>query len=127
MIEHIEPVRVVALVHLCHRKLRPGGVLVLETPNPECLMIFAQSFYKDLTHIRPYHWASVKFLIESAGFNGSEIKFSSPVDPSVAVPKLKESTGAEVDNFNRGIERLNKLIYGSQDYAVIGRKRPGRN
>ena len=28
------------------------------------------------------------------------------------------------EEFNRGIERLNELLYGFQDYAIIGRKSP---
>jgi 2-polyprenyl-3-methyl-5-hydroxy-6-metoxy-1,4-benzoquinol methylase len=122
MIEHLEPARVIAVVRLCERKLRPGGVLVIETPNPGCLMIFADGFYKDLTHIRPYHPASLKFLLESADFKEIELKFSSPVDPSVRLPRLEESSGPELETFNHGIDLMNDLIYGYQDYAVVARK-----
>jgi SAM-dependent methyltransferase len=122
MIEHLEPPRVIALVQLCQRKLAPGGVLAIETPNPGCLMIFADGFYKDLTHIRPYHPASLKFLLESADFKEVELKFSSPVDPSVRLPRLKESSGPELGAFNHGIDLMNDLIYGYQDYAVVARK-----
>jgi 2-polyprenyl-3-methyl-5-hydroxy-6-metoxy-1,4-benzoquinol methylase len=41
VIEHLHPRRVIELVRLCYRKLVPGGVLILETPNPKCLMVFA--------------------------------------------------------------------------------------
>jgi hypothetical protein len=40
------------------------------------------------------------------------------------IPRLPGS-GAEAmraAEFNRGIERLNELLYGFQDYAIIGRK-----
>jgi len=122
MIEHLEPPRVIALIQLCQRKLRPDGVLVIETPNPGCMMIFADGFYKDLTHVRPYHPASLKFLLESADFEGVELKFSSPVDPSVRLPRLRESGGPELETFNHGIDLMNDLIYGYQDYAVVARK-----
>jgi len=127
MIEHLEPSLVITLVHLCHRKLRLGGVLIVETPNPGCLTTFAEAFYKDFMHVRTYHPAGVKLLFESAGFEGAEIKFGSPVDPSIRIATLKGSTGLEFEKLNHGIERLNDLIYGYQDYAVIGRKGTNRS
>jgi len=122
MIEHVDSSFVMALVHLCHRKLRSGGVLIVETPNPGCLTTFTEAFYKDFTHVRPYNPASIKHCFKSAGFEAIEIKFGSPVDSSVRIATLNGSTGLESETFNRGIERLNDLIYGYQDYAVIGRK-----
>ncbi len=119
MIEHLEPARVIGLVQLCRKKLRPGGVLIIETPNPGCLTVFADGFYKDFTHVRPYHPASLRFLFEATGFLNVELKFSSPVDPSLRMTQLNEATSPEVHSFNHGIELANDLLYGFQDYAVI--------
>lgn len=121
LIEHLPPRRVIDLVKLCYRKLAPGGVLALETPNPGCLMVFADSFYRDLSHIQPIHSDTLKFLFEAAGFHGAEARFSSPVDPSKRVPHL-QTPGADFERLNQGIERLNALLFGFQDYAVIGSK-----
>jgi O-antigen chain-terminating methyltransferase len=122
--EHLEPTRIIELVNLCHRKLQPRGVLILETPNPICLAVFARSFYIDFSHIRPIHPEAMKFLFESAGFQDLQVKFSSPVEPSMRIPPLSGiAADAQVtEEFNQGIERLNELLYGFQDYAVIGRK-----
>jgi hypothetical protein len=121
LIEHLPPGRVVELVKLCHRKLAPGCGLVLETPNPACLMVFADSFYRDLSHVQPIHSDTTKFLLEAAGFRDVEVKTLAPVDPAVRVPPLPGNDPALVV-FNQGIERLNALLFGFQDYAVIGRK-----
>jgi SAM-dependent methyltransferase len=123
LIEHMAPKQIVELVKACHRKLTPGGVLILETPNPQCLMIFADSFYRDLTHVRPIHGETMKFLLEATGFREVELTFSAPVDAAMRLPALA-GDGAEAERFNRGIERLNSLLFGFQDYAVIGRKGP---
>jgi SAM-dependent methyltransferase len=124
LVEHLEPNRIIELVNLCQRKLQSGGVLILETPNPFCLTVFARSFYMDFSHIRPIHPEAMKFLFESAGFENLQVKFSSPVESSMRIPPL--SGGAAdtqaMEEFNRGIEQLNELLYGFQDYAVIGRK-----
>jgi SAM-dependent methyltransferase len=123
VIEHLHPRRVIELAKLCHRKLRPGSVLVFETPNPTCLAVFADSFYKDPSHVQPAHPDAMQFLFEATGFDGIELKFLAPVDPSRRIPVLR-APGADLEQFNQGIERLNALLFGFQDYAVIGRKRP---
>ncbi len=61
------------------------------------------------------------FIFESIGFRQVELKFTCPVDPSKRVPLL-QAPGADLEQFNRGIERLNALLFGFQDYAVIGHK-----
>jgi O-antigen chain-terminating methyltransferase len=124
VIEHLQPNQIIDLVKLCQRKLRAGGPLIFETPNPTCLMVFARSFYMDFSHIRPIHPEPMKFLLESAGFQDIRVLFSSPIEASMRVPHLP-GAGADAkmaEEFNQGIERLNELLYGFQDYAVIGRK-----
>jgi 2-polyprenyl-3-methyl-5-hydroxy-6-metoxy-1,4-benzoquinol methylase len=126
VIEHLESKQIIELVKLCQRKLRPGGILILETLNPKCLMIFAESFYMDFSHIKPIHPEAMKFLLESTGFLNIELKFSAPVEPSkrlLAFPDL-EAFGTTLKTFNHSLEQLNELLYGFQDYAVIGRKAP---
>jgi len=121
VIEHLPPRRVIELVNLCYRKLAPAGVLILETPNPKCLMVFADSFYKDPSHVQPLHPDTLQFLLEATGFHEVELRFSAPVDPFMRIPLL-QAPGADLERFNEGIERLNSLLFGFQDYAVIGRK-----
>jgi O-antigen chain-terminating methyltransferase len=121
VIEHLHPLRVIELVHLCHRKLGPGGVLILETPNPKCLMVFADTFYKDPSHVQPAHPDTMQFLFEALSFHQVELRFLGPVDPFMRIPLL-QVPGAALEQFNEGIARLNTLLYGFQDYAVIGRK-----
>jgi O-antigen chain-terminating methyltransferase len=121
VIEHLHPLRVIELVKLCHRKLRPGGVLILETPNPKCLMVFADTFYKDPSHIQPAHPDTMQFLFEALSFHQVELRFLGPVDPFMRIPLL-EAPGADFGRFNEGIDRLNTLLFGFQEYAVIGRK-----
>jgi SAM-dependent methyltransferase len=121
VIEHLPPLRVIELVNLCHRKLGPGGVLILETPNPKCLMVFADTFYKDPSHVQPAHPDTMQFLFEALNFHQVELRFLGPVDPFMRIPLL-EAPGADFGRFNEGIDRLNTLLFGFQDYAVIGRK-----
>jgi SAM-dependent methyltransferase len=124
LVEHFEPIRIIELVNLCQRKLQPGGILIFETPNPLCLTVFSRSFYMDFSHIRPIHPEAMKFLFESAGFQNLQVKFASLVEACMRIPPLSgiAADPQVTEEFNRGIERLNELLYGFQDYAVIGRK-----
>jgi O-antigen chain-terminating methyltransferase len=124
VIEHLPPAKIIALVGLVLRKLAPGAPVVLETPNPGCLTIFANSFYMDFTHVRPVHPDAMRFLLEAAGYEDVDVRYSSPVDEAVRFPDLPDTVaGAEfAARFNRAVDHANALLYGCQDYAVIGRR-----
>lgn len=50
------------------RVLVPGGLLILETPNPENLVVGTASFYIDPTHQRPLPSQLLTFMAEHEGF-----------------------------------------------------------
>ena len=50
------------------RVLKPGGLLILETPNPENLTVGTSSFYFDPSHLRPIPPPLLAFLPEYYGF-----------------------------------------------------------
>lgn len=56
-----------ALLAQARRVLVPGGLLVLETPNPENLLVGAANFYIDPTHQRPLPSQLLVFLAEHQG------------------------------------------------------------
>jgi SAM-dependent methyltransferase len=128
VIEHIPPEALVALVRLAHRKLRPGGMLLCETPNPACLTIFSGAFYVDLSHIKPIHPEAARFVLESAGFRDVEIRYVNPVPPDGKLQRLepfwymRRYEEVFLSQINDNFERLNQLLWGAQDYAVVGRR-----
>lgn len=109
VVEHLPPELLPELVRSAHRTLRRQGVLVIETPNPESLAIFATHFYLDPTHTRPIPPALLAFYVEEQGFGQIEIRRFAPARQSI--PEL----AALPDNV---AERL----FGSLDYAVIARR-----
>ncbi|HTA45875.1 MAG TPA: class I SAM-dependent methyltransferase [Bryobacteraceae bacterium] len=109
IVEHIEPGRLPEMIRLCARSLRRGGVLAMETPNPDCLAIFATYFYLDPTHTRPVPRQLLEFYMEEAGIGFIEVHELSPaVD---AIPEIAELP-----------EGFRKRFFGGMDYAIIGRK-----
>jgi len=109
VVEHLPPAAVPRLVRLLAQKLRSGELVAIETPNPECLAIFATHFYLDPTHTRPVPAALLRFYLESAGFGSIAIERLTPAVDSM--PALAELPAAVRDTF-----------FGGLDYAIFARK-----
>ena len=127
VVEHLEPGYLVKLLKLCFQKMKYGFYIISETVNPLSFSSFA-NFYIDLTHIKPVHPETLKFLLESTGFREMEAVYSSPLPESMRLQKMmirEEVTDVEkrqLEIYNRNIEMLNATLYGAQDYAMIGKK-----
>ena len=117
VVEHLPGAEVPRLVALAADRLKDGGVLILETPNPESLVAGSVNFHRDLTHVRPIHPDTLAFLCENAGLVDVEILRLSPVPEDELLPKP-----AGDDPLAPVVERLNALLYGFQDYSVVARK-----
>ena len=74
VVEHLPPERLPEMIRLCAGRLTRHGVLVIETPNPECLAIFATHFYLDPTHARPVPAPLLAFYLEEFGIGVMEIR-----------------------------------------------------
>jgi O-antigen chain-terminating methyltransferase len=118
VIEHITAQQVVQLVSNAYDKLRPGGVLMMETVNPQSLYVFAHAFYLDPTHGQPVHPAYLTFLVRESGFSDVTIDWRS-LPPTEET--LQELDGSEpvVKAVNENLRRLNTLLFAPQDYALI--------
>lgn len=121
VVEHLPPDAISRLVTAAWDLLPNGGILVIETPNPESLLAGSVNFHRDPTHVRPVHPDTLAFLCESAGFSSAEIRRLSPVPDS---ERLVAPTGEDVlsEQVRGVVDRLNDLLYGFQDYAVIARR-----
>lgn len=129
VVEHLPPDRLLHLLNLAHRCLRPGGRVVLETINVACWAAFFSSYVRDLTHVRPVHPETLSYLVSAAGFTNVEIRYSSPYPPEARLQRLPRTLLSEgevvaevVEQFNRNVDTLNRLLFSWLDYAVIGEK-----
>jgi SAM-dependent methyltransferase len=128
VIEHLTSEAFVALARLAHAKLRPGGVLVCETPNPASLTVFAGPFYVDLTHIKPIHAEAARFVLDAAGFQGVELRFVNPypfeqtLQPIKTFWYMRPYEEEFLQALNENFARVNRILWGPQDYAVVGHK-----
>jgi SAM-dependent methyltransferase len=109
VVEHLPPARVPALARLLGAKLHPGALVAIETPNPECLAIFATHFYIDPTHTRPVPAALLRFYLEEAGFGSIEVERVAPAVETM--PSLADLPDTVRDAF-----------FGGLDYAIFARR-----
>ena len=127
VVEHLEPDYLIRLLALCHQKMKFGYHIVVETVNPLSFLSFV-NFYLDLTHKRPVHPETLQYLLSASGFRECEKKFFSPVSDEgrlkkiTNTSKLDKAGQKDIEEYNLNIDKLNMILFGAQDYAVIGKK-----
>ena len=130
VVEHFEPAYLARFLETAYRKMRPGAPLILETINPACWMAFFETYIRDLTHQRPLHPDTLKYLVQANGFQHVDVQFRQPVDEGdrldrVQVSAESASTGGVLDlarAINTHADKLNARLFSSMDYAVIARR-----
>ena len=132
VVEHLQPDYLMRFLSAAAEALRPGAPIVLETINPACWSAFFDSYIRDLTHVRPVHPDTLKFLVIAAGFSDAAVQWRSPYPDNgklerLAVPaRALTQTAPELkpltDTLDRNVERLNGLFFTFRDYAVIARR-----
>ena len=135
--EHLEPEYLLKFLGTAFLKLRPGAKLILETINVASWSAFFQSYVRDITHVRPIHPDTLKYLVTASGFQKAEVIYQSPYPEEnqlkmleLPTPKQTAATPAidtELTSFvsvvNQNIETLNRLLFSDQDYAVIAERK----
>lgn len=121
IIEHLEFPALLALYAESCRVLKKDGIILFETPNPRNIVTASCWFYADHSHHRPLLAEVMQFLAERSGFASVEIMEMNPVRYQ---PTLREPVcfDGNQDVWDENISLLNKILYGPQDYAIIGVK-----
>jgi SAM-dependent methyltransferase len=89
------------------RVLKPGGLLILETPNSENIRVATVNFWLDPTHIRPLPPLFLSFLTEYYGFARAKT--------------LRLQEDENIKNLD-SVNLLQVLYSSSPDYAIIAQK-----
>lgn len=111
-VEHVPIATLIALVKEIFRVLKPGGLLIFETPNPENMLVATMTFHYDPTHKKPLPPDFLQFVVDRGGFPSARIERLNGADAGQFLPEL----------FSAANQRLNHMLYGPRDYAVIGKK-----
>jgi O-antigen chain-terminating methyltransferase len=124
VVEHLEPAYLTHLLDAAFAKLRPGAPIVLETINPACWFAFFESYIRDITHVRPLHPDTLKFLLIASGFNQIDIRYRAPypehekLQPIAATAALADS----IETLNANMKKLNQLLFTYLDYAAVAHR-----
>ncbi|VVB67332.1 Methionine biosynthesis protein MetW [uncultured archaeon] len=127
VIEHLEPDYLIKMLGLCYKKIKLNSYIILETVNPLSLFSFI-NFYIDMSHKKPVHPETLRFLLESAGFREIRTEFFATVSDDMRLKKIdlddniKNSEPRAIETYNRNIDMLNNILYGAQDYVAIGKR-----
>ena len=111
IIEHLPFEVLFKLMREAMRTVKPGGLVLFETPNPENVLVGSHTFYHDFTHRNPVTPTAITFLTQYVGFTNSRIIRSHPYPEEARVPGNDPLT-----------ERVNGHLCGPQDFAIIAFK-----
>lgn len=117
LVEHLPFERVVELIDACHHVLRPGGVLILETPNPENLDVATLYFYMDPTHRNPLPPEMLRWVVQARGYPDARIERLTE-ERELTAPALLSDDLPGSSSINALIARM----HVAPDYAIIAHR-----
>jgi O-antigen chain-terminating methyltransferase len=110
VVEHIAFDDLRVLVNEALRVLKPGGLLIMETPNPENIVVGTRTFYLDPTHHQPIPAELLSFVAEHSGFERAKtVGLQEPHG-------ISSKTDVGLWDVFSGV---------SPDYAIVAQKRGG--
>ena len=115
VVEHLPVDPLFALFAESARVLRRGGLLMIETPNAESILVSASEFWRDPTHLAPRHPAALVVLGREHGFDIAEARPVHPLPEGTAIAHSDDDPPA----LRRVIEAINARFFGPQDLRLI--------
>ncbi|MBW4029740.1 MAG: class I SAM-dependent methyltransferase [Acidobacteria bacterium] len=120
VVEHLGIDTLIEVIDLSLKALKPGGVIIFETPNPGNVLVGADSFYIDPTHDHPIPSALLEFLVSIRGFADAQVM------PLKRAPNLFTAVmpdeGVWANDVSRVAQHVANVFLGAEDYAVIARR-----
>ncbi|MDD2358694.1 MAG: class I SAM-dependent methyltransferase [Thiovulaceae bacterium] len=108
IIEHIPFEKLFLFLQELKRIVNPDGLILLETPNPQNLLVGAYTFYRDPTHLNPLPSEVVAFMLQYIGFEDIQTYFLHPYPEEEHIPENTQTA-----------QRLNSYLYREQDYLIV--------
>jgi O-antigen chain-terminating methyltransferase len=128
LLEHLDSAAIMALLAEARRALRPGGIVVVESPNPRNLRVGAAEYWVDPTHLRPLLPDTLEVFFKASGFQVDRVEFLHPFpadqqltrdDQAEAVQGAAPEVMAISHRLDRLAARLDELLNGPRDFVVV--------
>ncbi len=117
VIEHLSAAGWMALVEAAAAALRPGGRLLIESPNPESLRVGAGLFWLDPTHVAPVHPEALAFVVKALGLEVVETRLLHPFPPEQSLARDDQPPAVR-----ELAARLDGWLSAPRDYLLVARK-----
>ena len=108
VIEHLQLDDLLVLLREARRAIADGGIVIIETPNPENLFVSSYTFHIDPTHVRPLPFELISAILSTVGLSAERL-------PLEAIPHEEPSHAT-------GKLHLDYVLEQPANLAVLGRK-----
>lgn len=115
VVEHLPVEALFALFREAKRALKPGGLLMIETPNAESIAVSASDFWRDPTHLAPRHVAALTVLAREHGFEIDEVRAVHELPEGMRIPILE----SDVPELQRVIHAINDRFFAAADLRLV--------
>ncbi len=123
VVEHLSTEELMDILAAARRAIHPGGGLILETPNPENLIVGATTFWLDPTHRKPIPPALLSLMVSEVGFEDVKIGRVHAGESLIS----EEAIRRVPDDYQPALRTVVELISGPMDYYVTGRSGTNEN
>jgi O-antigen chain-terminating methyltransferase len=132
LFEHLTPGVLLELLAEVRRVLRPGGVLIVECPNPHTLRVGASLYWQDPTHARPLLPETLKLFLGASGLRvrSTELLHPFPDEQLLAgvlgdTSPLSSTGGGLQERLEAVVDRLDDLLNGPRDFSMVAIREDG--
>lgn len=128
VVEHMQPAYLLRFLETASSKMSAGAPLILETINPACWTAFFDCYIRDLTHERPLHPDTLRYLVQASGFTSIEVQYRAEVREGDRLDRVSPPEGGPaqladvVAALNAHADKLNARLFSSMDYAIVARR-----
>jgi O-antigen chain-terminating methyltransferase len=117
LVEHLPHDVLIRLLDEAFRVIRPGGLITLETPNPENITVGSCWFYLDPTHRNPIPPQLLQWIVANRGFSEPKIERLSEFRGVPSIPRLSDEVAGAAQ-----INEMAAWFIAAPDYAILARR-----